>query len=135
MDMQTAGYILEDGEIVELSYSEWLGSYHGQQDDEYKYKGLPEYSSTHLEEDTCIRIYGALTSAQYETIERIVDMYLDAVSYCKVELWRNGCPIYYKTFALYSGACEDDTFGDEIVANWRGYDIIKAIKAQLDNGV
>lgn len=130
VEIGTAGYILDDGKIVELSYDKSNGSYHGQEDDEFHGKDLPEFSSTHLEDDTCIRVYKEPTKEQYDTIEKIADLYLDNAGYCKVEIWNNSRPGFYKIYSTYENACADDT-ADEVVGNWTGYDLVKAIKKNI----
>lgn len=121
----TAGYVLENGSFYEVD------EYHGE-DSEYRNEGLPEYSNTFPEEDTCVRIYKEPNDKQYEKLEEIIDKYLDTESYCKVELWNSplGEYYFYKVYSLYEGACQDDTF-DEVVGNWTGYKLVQIIKNNI----
>lgn len=123
----TAGYILENGSFYEVD------EYHGE-DSEYRNEGLPEYSNTHPEEDTCVRIYKEPNDEQYQKLEEIIDKYLDYEGYCKVELWNSplGNYYFYKVYSLYEGACQDDTFAfDEVVGNWTGYKLVQIIKNNI----
>lgn len=121
----TAGYILEDGSFYEVD------EYHGE-DSEYRNEGLPEYSNTVPEEDTCVRIYKEPNDKQYEKLEEIIDKYLDTEGYCKVELWNSplGEYYFYKVYSLYEGACQYETF-DEVVGNWTGYKLVQIIKNNI----
>ena len=123
-DIQTAGYIEEDGSII------YVDEYHGESGDLNLKRGLPQFSSTHFEDDTCIRVFKKPTENQYKTLEGIIDIYLDTVGYCKIEIWDNKRYIFYKIYSLYEGACSDDTF-QEIIGNWTGYDLVKIIKNQF----
>lgn len=125
-ELGTAGYILEDGSFYEVD------EYHGEES-EYRNQGLPEYSNTHPEEDTCVRIYKEPNKKQYEQLEKIIDKYLDAEGYCKVELWTSplGKHYFYKVFSLYEGACEDTTY-EETIGNWTGYKLVQIIKNNIN---
>lgn len=121
---ETAGYILDDGSFV------FVDEYHGD-DPEYKNKQYPEFSNTHPEDDTCIRIYKEPNEAQYKQLEKIIDIYLDREGYCKIELWSSSEAYYfYKIFSLYENACADDTF-EENIGNWNGYKLVQIIKNNL----
>lgn len=117
----TAGYILEDGNLVILK------EYHGEESD-YKNKQLVEFSNTHAEEDTCIRVYKKPTYQQYDKMEEIFQYYLDNEGYCKVEIWNNGTYDFYEIYSTHEGACGDDTGWKEHVGNWSGYDLVKVVK-------
>ena len=54
-----AGYILGDGSFV------YVDEYHNEEDNPYKHLGLPEFSSTHLD-DICVRIYKEPNTIQYK---------------------------------------------------------------------
>jgi len=116
----TAGYILEDGSLLVMD------EYHG----EVKLREFyPEYSNTHPEEDTCVRLYGRPNEAQYKRLEEIIDYYLDHESYCKVEVWDKplGTYSFYEVYSLYEGACKYTTW-DEKIGNWTGYKLVQIIK-------
>lgn len=122
----TCGYVLEDGSLIEMD------EYHGE-DASLRDEGYPEYSNTHPEEDTCIRIYKEPNSKQYETLEKIIDKYFNWESYCKLEIWTSRKYYdFYKVYSLYDGACQDSEW-DEKVGNWTGYDLIKVIKQYFIN--
>lgn len=122
----TCGYITKDGTLLQCD------EYHGE-DKVLAAKGYVEYSNTHFEEDTCVRIYEKPTSAQYEQLERIIDLYLEQEGYCKVEVWKNKNEyVYYKAFSLYEGACQYPDC-DEIVGNWTGYKLVRTIKEFFDS--
>lgn len=117
----TAGYIKEDGSFIIVD------EYHGE-DEELHNKHYPEFSNTHPEEDTCIRLeldYEP-NEIQYKKLEEIIDIYLDREEYCKVEIW-DGNPCFYEVFSLIENACDDSTW-DEKVGNWTGYKLVKMIK-------
>lgn len=121
---ETAGYILDDGSFV------FVDEYHGD-DPEYKNKQYPEFSNTHPEDDTCIRIYKEPNENQYKQLEKIIDIYLDREGYCKIELWSSSEAYYfYKIFSLYENACADDTF-EENIGNWNGYKLVQIIKNNI----
>ena len=122
----TAGYILENGDLVILD------EYHGE-DATYRNKGLVEFSNTHNEDDTCIRVYKMPTKQQYERMEEIFQHYLDNEQYCKVEIWNSKTGYdFYEIFSLVEGACSDDSW-NERVGNWSGYDLVKVIKNYYNN--
>ena len=102
---ETAGYIDTDGSFI---YAE---EYHGEEDNEYRNLGLPEFSSTHYEEDTCVRIYKEPNEIQYKKLEKIIDYFLNTYYYCKVEIWDkpNGNFSFYNVYSLFEGACKDYT--------------------------
>lgn len=123
---ETAGYIDTDGSFI---YTE---EYHGEEDNEYKNLGLPEFSSTHYEEDTCVRIYKEPNEIQYKKLEEIIDYFLNTYSYCKVEIWDkpNGNFSFYNVYSLFEGACKDYTWNEQ-VGNWTGYKLVKIIKNNI----
>ena len=122
----TCGYIKEDGTLLQLD------AYHGEEQ-ELRNKKYVEYSNTHPEEDTCVRIYKEPTAKQYEQLEKIIDFYLDNESYCKIEIWTDYKKYtYYKAFSLYEGACGYSQ-AEEVVGNWTGYKLIQIIKNQFKN--
>lgn len=100
-EFQTCGYIMEDGTYHVLD------EYRGE-DKELQDLGLPEFSSTHLEEDCCIRIYKKPNNEQIEAIKRVVDNYFNNVGYCKLEIFENNTSIFYKAF------CKDETCVDNL---------------------
>lgn len=112
----TAGYILPDGSLA------YMDEYHGE-DAEYRAKGLPEFSNTHCEEDTCVRIFDEPNNKQYERLEEIIDTYLDNEEYCKVEIGDD----FYEVFSLRENACQDP-YWDEKIGNWTGYKLVRLIK-------
>lgn len=121
----TAGYVLPDGSMFVLD------EYHGE-NSEHKGKGYPEFSNTHAEEDTCIRVYDTPNKAQYDTLEEIIDFYLQEQGYCKIEIWTsNHSYSFYEIYSLWEGACEDTSSWKEHVGNWTGWDLIKVIKANV----
>lgn len=121
----TCGYIKEDGTLLQLD------AYHGEEQ-ELRNKKYVEYSNTHPEEDTCVRIYKEPTAKQYEQLEKIIDFYLDNESYCKIEIWADYKKYtYYKAFSLYEGACGYSR-AEEVVGNWTGYKLIQIIKNQFN---
>lgn len=123
--MGTAGYILPDG-----SFS-YLDEYHGDDyDDEYDL-GYPEFSNTHAEDDTCVRIYDVPNEKQYKVLENIIDRYLDYEGYCKVELYDRFTRRYYFycDYSLYEDACGDNWA--EKVGNWTGYQLVNIIKNNI----
>ena len=122
----TCGYIKEDGTLLQLD------AYHGEEQ-ELRNKKYVEYSNTHPEEDTCVRIFKEPTAKQYEQLEKIIDFYLDNESYCKIEIWTDYKKYtYYKAFSLYEGACGYSQ-AEEVVGNWTGYKLIQIIKNQFKN--
>lgn len=117
----TAGYIKEDGTFI------YVDEYHGEESS-LRDSGLPEFSNTHSEDDTCVRIYKEPNEIQYDKLESIIDEYLNREMYCKVEIWENHSKYnYYEIFSLYEGACQDDSFKEK-VGNWMGYDLVQKIK-------
>ena len=109
-ELYKAGYIKEDGSFIILD------EYHGE-DKELQKLQLPEFSNTHPEEDTCIRIYKKPNKIQLDKIEEIIDLYLDREEYCKIEIFKSDNSFgFYKIFSLYEGACELDS-NEEIVGN------------------
>lgn len=118
----TCGYIKEDGSLIQLD------EYHGEDESLWKYR-YPEFSNTHPEEDTCVRLYKEPNTAQYKRLEEIIDKYLDIESYCKVEIWNTKThnPDFYETYSLFDGACEY-LHNPEKVGNWTGYKLIEIIK-------
>lgn len=128
-EIYTCGYVLSDGHILTLN------EYHGEESS-LSDKGYPEFSNTHPEEDTCIRIYDEPNEAQYDTIEKIIDTYLDSVGYCKIEIWKKHDYRYYfyKVFSLYDDACRDIGW-KENVGNWTGYKLVNIIKNFFKNHI
>lgn len=119
--LNTAGYIDEQGKII------YVNEYHGE-DTQLQKKHWVEFSNTHPEDDTCIRIFKKPTEKQYDVMENIIDLYLDNEGYCKIELWSEKKDIiYYQVFSLYEGACSDFSW-DENVGNWTGYKLVNMIK-------
>lgn len=123
----TAGYIKDDGSLIIVD------EYHGEDDSLYEFR-YPEFSNTHPEEDTCVRIYKEPNEAQYKRLEEIIDAYLDFEEYCKIELWKDGKYYFYEVFSLRDGACQDTTW-DEKVGNWTGYKLVQIIKNHFNNKV
>ena len=128
--MGTAGFILEDGTFL---YADMYNDYvHGGFSKEFLDNFYPEFSNTHAEDDTCVRVYKNPNEIQYKKLEEIIDTYLDLEGYCKIEVWgtspddRN--PHLYEVCSLFEGACEDYR-EEEIVGNWTGYKLIQKIKA------
>ena len=123
---QTAGYIDIDGSFI------FVEEYHGEENNEYKNLGLPEFSSTHYEEDTCVRIYKEPNEIQYKKLEEIIDYFLNTYSYCKVEIWDkpNGDFSFYNVYSLFEGACKDYTWNEK-VGNWTGYKLVQIIKNNI----
>ena len=119
-ELGKAGYIKEDGTFI------FMEEYHGE-DDSLKQFKYPEFSNTHPEEDTCVRIFDEPNELQYKKLEEIIDLYLDTEEYCKVEIWNKGKYTFYKVFSLREGACEDYNW-DENIGNWTGYKLVKIIK-------
>ena len=130
-ESETAGYILPDGDLVVLDSD--LEEYHNSIE-EYRDKGYVEFSNTHPEEDTCIRVFKKPTSAQYQRIEEIVDKYLNTESYCKLEVWNSSKYLFYKIYSLFEGACDDTSF-EEVVGNWTGYKLVNILKNYFNNGI
>ena len=124
---ETAGYIDTDGSFI---YTE---EYHGEEDNKYKNLGLPEFSSTHWDEDTCVRIYKEPNEIQYKKLEEIIDYFLDTYYYCKVEIWDkpNGNFSFYNVYSLFEGACKDYTWNEK-VGNWTGYKLVQIIKNNIN---
>ena len=124
---QTAGYIGVDGSFI------FVEEYHGEEDNEYKDLGLPEFSSTHYEEDVCVRIYKEPNEIQYEKLEEIIDHFLNTFSYCKVEIWDkpNKNYSFYNVYSLFEGACKDSTWNEK-VGNWTGYKLVQIIKNNIN---
>ena len=127
----TAGYILPDGDLVVLDSD--LEEYHNSVE-EYGDKGYVEFSNTHPEEDTCIRVFKKPTPAQYQRIEEIANKYLDAESYCKLEVWDGSKYLFYKIYSLFEGACDDTSF-EEIVGNWTGYKLVNILKNYFNSNI
>ena len=128
VSLYTCGYITPEGKILELD------EYHGEEKSLRDLKYV-EYSNTHWEEDTCVRIYQEPTQAQYAKLEDVIDLYLNDVGYCKVEIWKDFRKYtYYKAFSLYDGAC-GDPHTDEIVGNWTGYKLTRIIKEYFGNKI
>lgn len=130
IELYTAGYVLKSGDIFVLD------EYHGE-DSKYKNKLLPEFSSTHFEEDTCVRIYEEPNSNQYNSLEKIIDFYLDEAGYCKVEIQKSYASTFsfYKIFELYDDACKYPDDNAKVVGNWTGYKIIQIIKNTFSGGL
>lgn len=122
----TAGFITEDGTFLYANETEDF--YHGGFEKDILAKKYPEFSNTHPEEDTCIRIWKEPTKEQYERLEEIIDRYLDIEEYCKVEINND----FYKVFSLRKNACQYD-YEDEIIGNWTGYKLIRIIKNYFNN--
>ena len=124
---QTAGYIDVDGSFI------FVEEYNGEEDNEYKDLSLPEFSFTHYEEDVCVRIYKEPNEIQYEKLEEIIDHFLNAFSYCKVEIWDkpNGKYSFYNVYSLFEGACKDYTWNEK-VGNWTGYKLVQIIKNNIN---
>ena len=124
-ELGTAGYIDEKGKII------YVNEYHGENKELTKNEWV-EFSNTHPEDDTCIRVYKKPTDIQYKVIEQIIDLYLDNEGYCKVELWTsNKKIIYYQVFSLYENACGDFSW-DEKIGNWTGYKLVQIIKNKFN---
>jgi len=124
----TAGYIKEDGTFI------YVDEYHGE-DEELSKKHYPEFSNTHPEEDTCIRLeldYEP-NEIQFKKLEEIIDRYLDIEDYCKIEIW-DGTPAFYRIYSIFEGACED-TDWNEKVGNWTGYKLVSIIKNFYSNSM
>ena len=121
----TAGFIQEDGTFLYADENE--ESYHGGFDEKTVNAGYPEFSNTHPEEDTCVRLYKEPNEIQYKKLEEIIDTYLDFEQYCKIEIWNNGKYDFYKVYSLTEGACEDSSWEEEI-GNWTGYKLVEKIK-------
>ena len=121
----SAGYIDEDGSII------YVDEYHVE-DSEYRDLGLPEFSSTHLD-DVCIRIYKEPNKIQYNKLEYIIDRFLNNFDYCKIEcsIHPLAQPYFYKIFSLYEGACEEADVIDEVIGNWDGYKLTQIIKNNI----
>lgn len=124
-ELGKAGYIKEDGTFI------FMEEYHGEEDSLYQFK-YPEFSNTHPEEDTCVRIFNEPNEIQYKKLEEIIDLYLDNEEYCKIEIWNKGKYNFYKVFSLREGACEDYQW-DENVGNWTGYKLVNIIKNYFHN--
>ncbi len=120
---QTCGYIKPDGSLIELD------EYHGEDETLRDLKYI-EYSNTHFEEDTCVRIYKEPTEAQYKRLQEIIDLYLDWEGYCKIEIWLSSYKYrFYKVFSIIEGACP----GYEEVFNetWTGEKLCRIIRNQF----
>lgn len=122
VNSQTCGYVKEDGTLLQLD------DYHGEEP-ELGDLGYIEYSNTHCEEDTCVRIYKEPTDEQYKQLEEIIDYYLKYESYCKIEIFKNNKMVFYKCYSLFDNACTwiSDTL-TELIGNWTGYKLIQIIK-------
>ena len=123
--LYTAGYILENGSYITLD------EYHAEEP-EFRNKKLIEFSSTHFSDDVAIRIYKQPTEAQYKSLEKVIDSFLDEYLYCKLECEGNG-PILYKAYCLYENAVDDDGYTEQVIGNWTGWDLIKIIKKYYQN--
>jgi hypothetical protein len=121
----TAGYITEEGKLIELD------EYHGE-DSSLRGLGCIEFSNTHPQEDTCVRIYKKPTAEQYKELEKIIDFYLDQEHYCKLEIFENHHMKFYKCYSLFEGACQYTSIEEE-VGNWTGYKLIRIIKNFYSN--
>lgn len=119
-ELGKAGYIKEDGTFI------FMEEYHGEDHSLYQFN-YPEFSNTHPEEDTCVRLSNEPNEIQYKKLEEIIDLYLDNEEYCKIEIWRKGKYNFYKVFSLREGACEDYTWNEK-VGNWTGYKLVNIIK-------
>lgn len=121
-ELGTCGYIKEDGSFIILD------EYHGEDESLWGFR-YPEFSNTHAEEDTCIRLYKEPNDIQYSKLEEIIDIYLDKEDYCKVEIWNTKThqPEFYKIFSLRENACEYSA-AEEQVGNWTGYKLVRMIK-------
>lgn len=124
INLGTAGYITDNGEII------YMQEYHGE-DKNLRDKGYIEFSNTHPEEDTCIRLYKKPTDEQYKLIEKIIDLYLNNEGYCKIEIWKDKQYSYYQVFSLYEDACKDFNW-EEKVGNWTGYKLVQIIKNRFN---
>ena len=123
--LYTAGYILENGSYITLD------EYHAEEP-EFRNKKLIEFSSTHYCDDVAVRIYKQPTEAQYNSLEKVIDSFLDEYFYCKLECEGNG-PILYKAYCLYENAVDDDGYTEQVIGNWTGWDLIKIIKKYYQN--
>lgn len=128
----TAGFIKDDGTFLYADENE--ESYHGGFDEETVNAGYPEFSNTHPEEDTCVRLFKEPNEIQYKKLEEVIDTYLDFEQYCKIEIWNNGKYDFYKVFSLVEGACEDSSW-EEQKGNWTGYKLIQIIKSYFNKSL
>lgn len=126
----TAGFIKEDGTFLYADENE--ESYHGGFEEEILDKNYPEFSNTHPEEDTCIRLFKEPNEIQYKKLEEVIDTYLDFEQYCKIEIWNKGKYDFYKVYSLVEDACEDNSWEEEI-GNWTGYKLVQIIKNYFNN--
>lgn len=120
-ELGKAGYIRDDGKLIILD------EYHGEDDSLWPYQ-YPEFSNTHPEEDTCVRLWRKPTDAQYERLEEIINAYLDIEEYCKIEINND----FYRIFSLRENACDYKAFEEE-VGNWTGYKLVQIIKNYFNN--
>lgn len=114
--MWSAGYIAEDGDFLIVK------EYHGD-DESIRDLGLPEFSDTHWEDDTCIRLYKEPNAAQYKRLAEVLDGYLEEHHYCKIEIGKD----FYRVFSRYEGACESAAW-EERIGDWTGRKLIDVIK-------
>ena len=130
LEPYTAGFIKEDGTLIVADEYEYSSHYGIAEDNpEIVSKNYPEFSNTHPEEDTCIRLSldNEPNAVQYKKLEEIIDYYLDHENYCKAEIWGNNKPVFYKVYSLVEGACGDYSW-EETLGNWSGYKIVSIIK-------
>ena len=69
---------------------------------------------------------------EYNSLEKVIDSFLDEYFYCKLECEGNG-PILYKAYCLYENAVDDDGYTEQVIGNWTGWDLIKIIKKYYQN--
>ena len=124
-EFETAGYIMKDGSFY------YVDEYHGEERND-ELEGLPEFSNTHPEEDTCVRIYDEPNEIQYKKLEEIIDKYLAVEGYCKIETWKPNGYDFYEVYSLYENACQDISW-DEKIGNWTGYKLVQVIKNHIKN--
>ena len=129
----TAGFIKPDGSLIIADEDEESAHYGVLENNpELADENYPEFSNTHPEEDTCVRLYKEPTEKQYERLEEIIDTYLDFEEYCKVEIWNNGKYDFYEVYSLRDGVCQDTSWNEK-VGNWTGYKLIQIIRNYFEN--
>lgn len=136
-ELYCAGYILPDGSFIMLDNVEEEGNRLGQHGDEPEFSKNEniEFSHSHPEDDTCVRLSSIPTAAQYKSLEIVIDKYLDSEGYCKVEFLR---PLVHKYVIFSNDELEWSSYsyrhggtGAEKIyegSNWNGYTIVRWIK-------